>query len=123
MDKNVSPVGWYVASYLVRFVELNSSDNNNPDNKFLAWENTVIVRADNLDAAYDKVVAIAALDTKPYAGGPDAIPVQWLFEGVTELLPIYEELDDGAEIMYREINPTKLKNLQKLIRQKGEFAQ
>jgi hypothetical protein len=123
VNKNVSPVGWYVASYLVRFVELNSSDNNNPDSKFLAWENTVIVRADNLDAAYDKVVAIAMLDTKPYAGGPDAVPVQWLFEGVTELLPIYEDLEDGAEIMYREINPTKLKNLQKLIRQKGEFSQ
>lgn len=123
MNKSVSPVGWYVASYLVRFVELNSNNNNNPDSKFLAWENTVIVRADDLDAAYDKVVAIGMLDTKPYAGGPDAVPVQWLFEGVTELLPIYEDLDDGAEIMYREINPTKLKNLRKLIRQKGEFSQ
>lgn len=122
MDKNLSPIGWYVASYLVRFTALNSNDNDNPENKFLAWENTIIIRADSLDDAYEKVVAIAALEAKPYSGGPDAVPVQWLFEGLTELLPIYGKLEDGAEIMYREINPTKLKNLRKMIRQKDDFS-
>lgn len=66
--------------------------------------------------------ACAALEAKPYSGGPNAVPVQWLFEGLTELLPIYGKLEDGAEIMYREINPTKLKNLRKMIRQKDDFS-
>lgn len=123
MNKNVSPVGWYVGSYIVRFVELNDDRNNDLENKFLAWENTIIVQAENLDAAYDKVVAVGMMDTEPYNGGIDAVPVQWIFEGVSQLLPIYEDLQDGSEIMYREINPTKLKNLRKMISQKGKFSQ
>jgi hypothetical protein len=26
-DKNISPVGWYVASYLIRLIELEAADN------------------------------------------------------------------------------------------------
>lgn len=63
------------------------------------------------------------LETQPYKGGKDGVPVQWVFEGVTELLPIYEELEDGCEIMYREHNSKKLKNLRKVVREKDEFSQ
>lgn len=37
--------------------------------------------------------------TEPYQGGPDGIPVQWVFEGISDLVPIYEPLQDGAEIL------------------------
>lgn len=122
-DKNTSPIGWYVGSYILRFVELDHDKNDDPESRFLAWENTIIVRAESLDEAYDKVVEQANLQTAPYNGGPDGVPVQWIFEGVTELLPIYEELEHGSEIMYREHNSTKLKNLRKFIRKKAEFKQ
>ena len=122
-DKNTSPVGWYVGSYIIRFVELNENGNDDPEKRFTAWENTIIVRAENLEEAYDRVVEEARLQTEPYKGGPEGVPVQWVFEGVTELLPIYEQFEHGSEIMYREYNPTKLKNLRKAVRQKHEFNQ
>ena len=122
-DKNISPVGWYVGSYIIRFIELNESGNDDLEKRFLAWENTRIIKASNLDEAYDKLVKEAQLETDPYKGGKEGVPVQWVFEGVTELLPIYDELEDGSEIMYREHNPTKLKNLRKAIRKKNEFSQ
>lgn len=122
-DKNVSPIGWYVGSYLIRFIEIEEMDNFDPEKRFLSWENTVMVKASNLDEAYDKIERIAKLDTKPYKGGSDGVPVKWVYEGITELLPIYEELDDGAEIMWSERNPRKLKNLQKLVKKKGDFKQ
>jgi hypothetical protein len=121
-DKNISPCGWYVASYLLRFVECNAPDNNNLEKQFLIWENTIIIKANSLDEAYDKTVAIAEMYARPYKGGEDTVDVQWLFEGITELLPIYEELQDGAEIMWGERH-RKLKNIQKLIRKKEEFYQ
>ena len=123
LDKNISPVEWYIATYLIRFVELENESNQNLEERFLSWENTVILKAKNLNEAYDKVIDHAKLDTKPYKGGPKGVPVQWLFEGVTELLPIYEELDDGSEVMWAEHAPRKLKNLRKLVRSKGEFNQ
>ncbi len=122
-DKNISPVGWYVASYLIRFIELEEDGNDDPEKRFSAWENTIIIQAEDLDDAYDKVLEEVTYQTEPYKGGPEGIPVQWVFEGVTELLPIYEALEHGSEIMYREHNPTKLKNLRKAVRPRNDFTQ
>ncbi len=122
-DKNISPVGWYVASYIIRFVALEEQGNEDPEKRFTAWENTIIIQAENLEDAYDKITEEAKYQTEPYKGGSEGIPVQWIFEGVTELLPIYEELEHGSEIMYREHNSTKLKNLRKAVRQRSEFSQ
>ena len=122
-DKNISPVGWYVGSYLIRFIELSEEGSEDLENRFLTWENTIIVKASNLEEAYDKVVKVANEGTTPYKGGPDGVPVQWVLEGVTSLLPIYEELEDGAEIMWAEHNPKKLKNIRKMVTPKEGFKQ
>jgi len=122
-DKNKSPVGWYVGSYLIRFIELENGDNDDTEERFTSWENTIIVKACDLDEAYNKVIDFAKMDTNPYRGGPDGVPVQWVLEGVTELLPIYNELEDGAEIMWAEHAPRKLKNLRKLVKARNEFRQ
>ena len=108
---DTSPVGWYVGSYLLRFVELDEVGNDDPNASFLVWENTIIVRADSLDEAFRKVESVGARHTEPYKGGPDGIPVQWLFEGITEILPIYEPLEDGAEIMWAEHDSVRLSEL------------
>lgn len=122
-DKNKSPVGWYVGSYLIRFIELEDIGNDDLEKRFLSWENTIIVKASDLDEAYGKVVDVAKSDTKPYKGGPDGIPVQWVFEGVTELLPIYEKIEDGSEIMWAEHKPRKLKNLRRIVKLRNAFSQ
>ncbi len=122
-DKNISPVGWYVCAYLLRFIETAASSNEDPDAKFLSWENTVLIQASSIDEAYEKTTKIGRQGTKPYKGGPQGVDVQWIFEGVTEILPIHEEIEDGAEIMWCERTPRKLKNLRKMIRAKHEFAQ
>ena len=122
-DKNVSPVGWYYASYLLRFVELDDARRNDPERRFLSWENTVIVKAKSLNAAYAKVERIGKMDTTPYLGGPTpGKPVQWEYVGITSLLPIYEELADGAEIAWAEAS-RKLKTLRKLVQPKEAFHQ
>lgn len=121
-DSNISPVGWYVGTYQIRFVELTQSGNDDPQRKFLTWENTVLVRATSLDEAYDKVVAIGLEETEPYKGGPDGVDVQWVFEGVIDLLPVYEELEDGAEIMWAE-RTKQLKNLRARAKTKEQFHQ
>lgn len=111
-SSETSPVGWYVGSYLLRFVELNEADNDDPEASFLVWENTVIIRAEDLDEAFRKVEAAGLQQSEPYQGGLDGgVPVQWIFEGITDLLPIYEPLEDGAEIMWAEHESVKLSKL------------
>ena len=122
-DKNLAPFGWYVGSYLLRFVELADPNKDTEDERFISWENTVLVKASNLAEAYEKVAEIGRNASTPYKGGPDGIDVQWEFEGLTELLPVYEELGDGCEIMWAERSPRMLKTLRKWIRSKDEFVQ
>jgi hypothetical protein len=123
-DKNVSPVGWYLGSYLLRFIELDDAQRNDPERHFLSWENTVIVKADSLDSAYAKVDQIAKENTAPYLGGPEpGVPVQWEFVGITNVLPIYEALEDGAEIFWTERPSRKLKTLRRWVKSKEEFHQ
>lgn len=114
----VSPVGWYVGTYQLRFVELADPKRNSPKRRFLCWENTVLVRARNMREAARKVVKVGEAFTKPYKGGPSGVDVQWVFEGLIDLLPVYEEIEDGAEIMWAE-RTRSLENMRKLAKQFG----
>lgn len=122
-DKNVSPVGWYFSSYLLRFVKLDDPSRNDPEQRFMSWENTVLVKAASLEEAYVKVERIAKEVSKPYRGGPNGIPVRWEYVGVTVLLPIYERIADGSEIAWAERAPRKLKKLRSRVRSKSSFHQ
>jgi hypothetical protein len=73
--------------------------------------------------AYDKVTAVARGHTEPHKGcAPPGVEVKWVFEGVSQLLPIYEEIEDGSELMWSEYT-RKLKNVRKKVRTKGQFHQ
>ena len=120
-DKNTSPVGWYFGSYVLRFAELSDENRHDPERKFLTWENTVLVRASTLDEAYDKVAKIGRDSSRPYRGGTDGVPVRWHFEGISQLMPIYEDLKDGAEIAWTDHGMRKLKTTKKWVHPKGSF--
>lgn len=81
--------------------------------------NTVLVAAEPLDEAYDKLLQIGRVHCEPCQGGPEAVDVQWLFEGVTEILPFYDELGDGAEVVWTEGEGTKLQGMRARVREKG----
>jgi hypothetical protein len=118
---NLAPHGWYVGSYLLRFVALSDKSNKSLKRRFLCWENTVIVKARDIGEAFDKISAVAKGHTRPYKGGDKGIRVQWLFEGITDLLPIYEKLSDGAEIMWAEHRSKSLKAIRGRVKPKRAF--
>jgi hypothetical protein len=120
-DPNHSSVGWYIGSYLLRFVVLGEARNDDPERKFSVWENTVVVQAESLDKAYDKVAAIANEHERHYqnAHGEE---VQWVFEGLSELLPIYDKLEDGCEVMWAPYTK-KLKKIRRRASTKTELGQ
>ena len=123
MNKNISPVGWYVGTYLARFVEVDDHETHNPEKRFQTWENTIVVQADDLEEAYGKIEKIAMDGERPYRGGKQGVVVQWEYMGIIDLLPIYEPLVDGAEIMWAENRPRKLKRLQSMVKPKQAFTQ
>lgn len=109
--------------YLLRFVELNEADNEDEEARFISWENTILVKATSLEHAYDKGYLFALEATKPYNRGPAGVPVQWQLVGITEVLPIYEEIEDCAEIAWTERAPRQLKTLKRMVGTKDSFRQ
>jgi Domain of unknown function (DUF4288) len=121
-DPNFAPHGWYVGSYLLRFIAVSDKGNESLRRRFPCWENTVIVKARNIGHAFDKVSAIARSQTRPFKGGIEGIKVQRLFEGITDLLPIYEKLGDGAEIMWADHHRKSLTTIRRRVKPKRAFT-
>ncbi|BFM12681.1 hypothetical protein R50072_28340 [Simiduia litorea] len=123
MDKNISPVGWYIGTYLSRFIEIEDKQNDDPEARFATWENTVIVKALTLEEAFTKIEKIGIDHAEPYKGGETGVLVQWEYLGIIDLLPIYEELGDGSEVMWASNHPKKLKNLKAIVKDVSAFRE
>ena len=119
--RNKSPFGWWIASYLMRF-EWKDEDRGNPNRRCLAWENTIIVRARNRDQAYRKAVRFGRLQGEDrWSARVGGRTGRWRFEGLTHLLPIYDELEDGAEVLWTEHLHRPLRAVRRLVRAKSKL--
>ena len=117
--RNTSPYGWWIASYIERPV-WDDDPNPSPNSRCDAWENTIILQAPDRDAAYEKALKLAASsstfqDCKGKRNG------HWVVEGLTSLLPIYDELGDGAEVLWQEHKNRTVKKIQSWVKSKREL--
>jgi hypothetical protein len=121
LDNSISPVGWYVASILIRF-EWYNEDTNNLNRRCLAWENQIIVKADNPEHAYTKAMEYGKQEeSEAWDANNKERKGRWKFEGLTSLLAIYEELEDGAEIMWTEYKNRSIKKIKSRVKSKREL--
>ncbi len=74
--------------------------------------------------AFRKATAIAkesAAGKWELLGNPPVDLGRWVLEGLTSLMPIYEPLEDGAEILWAELGHKTLGAVRRLIKPKGEL--
>jgi hypothetical protein len=119
--RNKSPYGWWIASYIERF-EYEDENKDDLNRRCVAWENTIIIKARNREQAYRKAEKLGRLSESngAYKTVDGRIAI-WRYEGVTSLLPIYEELEDGAEILWKEHQNRTVKKIKSLVRSKSEL--
>jgi hypothetical protein len=103
--RNKSPTGWWIASYIERPV-WKGEKKPLPRHRCLAWENTIILKAPSRDAAYKKALKLASQNQSAFSNEKDRNTGQWKLMGLTDLLPLYEPLEDGAEILWSERKTT-----------------
>jgi len=122
MNKNLNPVGWYVATYIERF-EFPDEDTSDPERRCRAWKNTILIKAKSPEEAYRKAVQEATLtsDTEWTKDNGRIKGGRLVFEGLTSLLPIYDKLEDGSEIFWEDYPRSKVKTIKGMIRQKSEL--
>lgn len=121
--RNQTPYGWWIASYIQRF-EWSAAKPATNRSKPLCWENTVVLQAKNREIAFRKANALAKMSATgkwQLLGDPPGRVGRWVFEGLTSLLPIYDPLEDGAEVLWVEYANTTLGSLRRRIKSKAKL--
>lgn len=118
--RNHSPYGWWIATYVI-WEQWDDTPNPSPKSRCTAWENTIIIQAPDREAAYEKAVKLASADTTEFQDQEGKRTGRWVFEGLTSLLPIYDELKDGAEILWVEHENKTIGKVRSWVRQKQEL--
>jgi hypothetical protein len=104
---------WYLAELVMEFDVAGERP--------LVHVNTTLIRADSPDEAYQKARHFGEGGESEYTN-TDGNSVRIKFRGLRNLLPIYETLEDGAEILYEEISGLSNAEISKLVRDKSELA-
>lgn len=93
--REISPTGWWIAGLL----EKHSFSDRPP-----FWNNYRLIKAEDWRTAFKKAVQMGRSSA---ATGAEALGSHTEFIGVTDLLPIYDEFEDGAELIWEELWPTE----------------
>jgi len=88
-----SRTGWWIAGLL----EKHSSTDRAP-----YWNNYRLIRADDWRTAFRRAIEMGENNARV---GVEAFGGHQEFLGVSDLLPIYDEFEDGAELLWQELWP------------------
>lgn len=121
--RNISPHGWWVASYLERF-EFRDAPPTSGRSRCVTWENMILIRAKNRDIAYRRTLALVKSDgTRRWRryGKPPGRVGRWVFEGIVDLLPIHDPLRHGAEIAWTDHGSLALQSIRRRVKRKRDL--
>jgi hypothetical protein len=119
-EKNKSPHGWWIATIVERYEHFDE-DKTKLNRRCTAWMNTVLIKACSRDEAYRKAIAQGKIGTDSICGPEGGRQGHWVFEGLASLLPIYEKLEDGAEIMWEQAVNVTVKTVRARVKEKREL--
>ena len=119
-EKNKSPHGWWVATIVERYEHFDENKAN-LNRRCTAWMNTVLIKAASRDEAYRKAIAHGKIGTDTICGPEGGRQGHWVFEGLASLLPIYEELEDGAELMWEQAVNIAVKTVKAGVKEKRDL--
>src|SRR5882762_7377083 len=114
--RNRNHTGWWIFCEVEQWV----SDRQGRlmlGNRCPVWENTRLIRAKNREEAYRKALRLGRVGhpSRTNAG-------EWRFAGISMLLPVYEKIEDGAEILWTKRGSMSLKSIKKLVRSKQHLS-
>jgi hypothetical protein len=102
--------GWY-------FVELVHECRVAGKSSSLVWVNMHFLKAKSAEEAHRKALVLGKRHNNAYRNIHQQ-KVTWQFRGLRELLPIYEKIVDGAELLYETHTRLTSSGVKKLLRKK-----
>lgn len=117
---------WYIVEIIEKYEPVDRNEEKDL-RRVTTWGNHHLIKADLPEKAFDKAVKIGKEKNYKFINS-DEIEMESIFVGIGELLPIYEDIEDGAELMWNDYGfisnrrtmkmPYEKKDLMKLIKPK-----
>lgn len=119
--RNNTPHGWWIASY-VELACWDDEPEGDEDIRGRVWENTIILQAEDRESAFDKAMQLAGNNESQFDDGDvDGRKGRWRLVGLSSLLPIYDELADGAEVLWTDHGVISLREARRFVKDKQEL--
>ncbi len=91
---------WFIVEIIEKCEPLNRNDENDL-RRVTTWGNHHLIKADSPEKAFDKAVKLGKEKNYKFTNS-DKVEMESIFVGIGELLPIYEDIEDGAELMWND---------------------
>ena len=91
---------WYIVEILEKYEPVVRKEENDL-RRVTTWGNHHLVKADSPEKAYDKAVILGKESNYKFINS-DNIEMESIFVGIGDLIPIYEDIEDGAELMWTD---------------------
>jgi len=112
---------WYIAEIITKCEAVEKS-NKKDLRRVTTWGSHNLFKATSLSQAYDKAVKFGKNSEHSFINGYN-IKMEWLFVGISELLPIYEDIEDCSEIMWTDYGFISDRKTKRMVKDKKWFLE
>ena len=77
---------------------MTGDDKTNPNRRCQTWVNSILVQAPSIEQAYDKAIKIGKNNYSIRYKAASGRICSWKVLGLSSLVPIFEDIEDGAKI-------------------------
>lgn len=121
MAKKIKNNGdWFLADIVER-AEIVGDDKTNPNRRCLTWVNAVLIQALSIEDAYDKALKVGRENYSMRYKAASGKTCNWKVLGLSSLVPIYEDIGDGAEIGFTDVGSIAAKTSERMVKTKKEI--
>lgn len=111
---------WYIVE-LIQKCEPTKRDEQKELRRVVSWSNHHLIKADSVAEAYEKAVLLGKEGEYKFIN-TDKLEMEWIFVGIGNLLPIYEDaIEDGTELMWEDHGLISNRKTQRMAKSKEEI--
>ena len=118
--RNRNQTGWWIASIVMRF-EYYDEDKDDLKRECLVWDNLILVEAEDREDAFVKSNKLGIAGENEAWETDTGRKGKWKFEGLSGLLPMYDEFAHGAELLWNEYDGISVEKAKSMVLPKSEL--
>ena len=111
---------WYIAEIIEKCEPVDRNEKQDL-RRVTTWGNHHLIKAKSAKEAFEKAEKLRKEAEYKFTN-TDKTEMEWIFVGVGELIPIYEEfIEDGAELMWTDYGFISDRKTNRMVRSKKEI--